>query len=179
MPLAYEDLDDRTRSLMLEEIERDSASGALYIGSYLNDAGRAAWTELLPTAARSHNDAWLAERLRNGLMKQTVERPKPKGGYTMVRVPVTAPEMLAEGEFNRFYIRALCRRALADGIAYLVIYRAKAVQNPRPESEARIGSTVDPQAVLDDLRANPGVETALGLPPGPNSGLSARLPPRP
>src|SRR6266851_5569734 len=34
----------------------------------------------------------------------------------------------------------------------------------------------DPKALLTDLRSNPGVDTALGLPPGPNSGLSARLP---
>ena len=26
----------------------------------------------------------------------------------MVKVPVTAPQTLAEGEFNRFYIRGVC-----------------------------------------------------------------------
>lgn len=30
--------------------------------------------------------------------------------------------------------------------------------------------------MLDDLRTHVGVDTALGLPPGPNSGLSVRLP---
>ena len=30
-------------------------------------------------------------------------------------------------------------------------------------------------SLLDDLRAHPGTDTALGLPPGPNSGLSVCL----
>jgi hypothetical protein len=30
--------------------------------------------------------------------------------------------------------------------------------------------------LLDDLRTNVGVDTALGLPAGPNSGLSAMIP---
>jgi hypothetical protein len=84
--------------------------------------------------------------------------------------------MLAEGEFNRFYIRALCMSAMEDGVTELVVYRAKAVQSARSESERKIGQAVSPGALLNDLRARPGVDTALGLPAGPNSGLSVRLP---
>lgn len=109
-------------------------------------------------------------------MKSTEQRRKPKGGVTTARVPVTAAETLAEGEFNRFYARGLCRRALEDSIRELIVYRAKEVRNPRPESVAMIGRRVDPTALLGDLRTHPGVEPALGLPPGPNSGLSVRLP---
>ena len=87
-----------------------------------------------------------------------------------------AHEMLAEGEFNRFYIRALCLRAIEDGMAQVIVYRAKAVQNARSESERKIGQGVPVEALLRDLRTHPGVDTALGLPPGPNSGLSVRLP---
>jgi len=36
-----------------------------------------------------------------------------------------AHEMLAEGEFNRFYIRALCARAIEDGLPEVTVYRAK------------------------------------------------------
>jgi hypothetical protein len=82
---------------------------------------------------------------------------------------------LAEGEFNRFYIRGLCRRALGAGIAQLIIYRAKTVGSPRAESELRIGATLDPTELLQDLRANIAVETCLGVPPGPNSGLCVKL----
>jgi hypothetical protein len=89
---------------------------------------------------------------------------------------INAHEMLAEGEFNRFYIRGLCVRALADGIDEVVVYRAKAVQNARSESEGKIGQRVSADALLVDLRLHKGVDTALGLPPGPNSGLSVHLP---
>jgi|SRR5438093_440866 len=111
-----------------------------------------------------------------GRINATEERRKPKGGFTTVRVPVTTPEMLAEGEFNRFYLRGLCLRAVAEGISYLVIHRAKGVANPRLDSEAKIGTSVGVAALLADLRKNVGIDTALGLPPGPNSGLSAHLP---
>ena len=92
------------------------------------------------------------------------------------KVPVNAADTLAEGEFNRFYLRGLCRRALENGEKELVIYRAKPVSQPRRESERKLGTTVDAEALLRDLREHLGVDSALGLPPGPNSGLSAKLP---
>jgi hypothetical protein len=85
---------------------------------------------------------------------------------------------MAEGEFNRFYVRGLCRRALAEGIERLEVYRAKEVSEPRPESWNKIGNLMDPQAVLIDVRVSIGVETALGMPQGPNSGLTLRIPHR-
>ena len=85
-------------------------------------------------------------------------------------MPSNAPETLAEGEFNRFYIRGLCRRAVEENVAQLVIYRAKTVTHARPESERRIGATVSPGALLADLRQNVGVDTVLGVPAGPEFG---------
>ena len=88
-----------------------------------------------------------------------------------------AAEVLAESEFNRYYIRGLARRAIEDDIPELVVYRAKSARNPRPESEARVEMALSPKELLDDLRAHPGDELpALGIPSGPNSGLSVRLP---
>jgi hypothetical protein len=72
---------------------------------------------------------------------------------TLAKVPITAPETLAEGEFNRFYARGLCLRAMAQGIESLVVYRAKDVVNPRPESVALIGKSLPAKQLLDDLRA--------------------------
>ena len=86
-----------------------------------------------------------------------------------------ASEVFAEGEFNRFYIRALCKRVISDNKGRLEIYRAKQVSNPRIESEMMIGRIIDPSKLLDDLRTNIGVDTVLGLPCGPNSGLSIRI----
>lgn len=177
MGLSYVNLDDQTRKFMVEEIDIDVANETIYISPWLTDTGRQDWPTLLRSAAENGDDDSLAAELRHGgRIRETAERRKPTGGYTTYRVPVTASHTMAEGEFNRFYVRALCRRAIEDGIDHLIIYRAKDVRNPRPDSEQKIGTAVDPQAVLEDLRTTPGVEPALGLPPGPNSGLTARLP---
>lgn len=176
MGLRYENLDRETRRIMVEEIEADIRDGRLYVAeNRLSDAGRAAYPNLLRTAAGEHNDDWLAGELRKpGIMNPRQQRKHASGKVTMVKVPWNAAETLAEGEFNRFYIRALCIRALGDRLIRLVVYRAKAVENPRPDSEARIGTALAPEQLLADLRKNVGWEAALGL-AQPNSGLTVRL----
>lgn len=171
-----ENLDAQTRNHIMAEIRADIAAAKLYLSNRLTVRGRGEYAQLLQQAAESHDDSWLANQLRNGgRLNEMEERRKPNGGTTMVRVPVTAPQTLAEGEFNRFYIRGLCIRATAAGISELIVYRAKKVENPRPESAIKIGQRISAQALLGDLRANPGVDTVLGLPPGPNFGLSVKL----
>ncbi len=177
MGLDYVNLDARTRAFMIEELEWDTAHGTLYISDRLNQEGGQQWLSVLRQAVEQRDDNWLAEELRRrGHIKTHEQRRKPKGGVTVAKVPITASETLAEGEFNRLYARGLCARALADGIAEVEVYRGKAVAQPRPESQAKIGSRVPVKALLDDLRRSQGVEPALGIPPGPNSGLTVRLP---
>lgn len=132
---------------------------------------------MLRAAAETGTDDTLAITIRQERsLKVQYQKRKPKGGFTMAAVPHTAPETLGEGEFNRYYVRGLCRRAIDEGIAALEVYRAKAVMQPRPDSQRLIGQHVDPAAILADLRITQGVEPALGLPPGPNSGLCLRIP---
>lgn len=179
MGLTYRDLTADIRQAMLDEIDHDLAKGPLYTGSWHSPQGVADWPTLLRAAAQNHDDDWLAQQMRaNNRLNRTAERRKPKGvGMITYNVPVTAAETIAESEFNRFYVRGLCRYAMANGIGHLIVYRAKAVAIPRPGSEQRIGAHVDPQAVLNDLRASAqGLEPALGVPPGPNSGLTVHLP---
>lgn len=177
MAFNFDNLDEQTRRFMLEEVEHDIEVNNLYISPRLSPQGVADYPALLKQASKSGDETTLAATLRgSGRMNRTYERRKPSGGFTTVAMPVNAPEMLAEGEFNRFYVRGLCALALSKGIQELVIYRAKDVASPRPASEAKIGTRVSAQALLEDLRRSPGVEPALGLPPGPNSGLSVRFP---
>jgi hypothetical protein len=177
MGLHLENLDDRTRQGMLAELELDVSNGKLYLSSRLTEIGKKEYQSLFRQAIKDGNDAALAERIRaGGLLGAFEEKRKPDGTTTTARVPITAAETLAEGEFNRFYIRALCRRAIEDNIPELVIYRAKQVTNPRPDSQAKIGKKISAKVLLEDLRTHQGIDTALGLPAGPNSGLSVRLP---
>jgi hypothetical protein len=178
MALYFENLDDRTRQLMLEEVEYDVANNQLHISPFLSGQGQRDYTNLLRESIQTGNDETLAQNLReHRRILRTLPRRNPKGGYSISATPENAAQVLAESEFNRYYIRALARRAMEDGISELVIYRAKPVNNPRPDSEARVETTLPPADLLEDLRSHPGDEPpTLGVPSGPNSGLSVRLP---
>jgi hypothetical protein len=176
MSLNLVNLDSSTRQFMVEEIEKDIADGRLYESPRLSAAGKQIYPDLLRAAARNGTDSTLASELRApGRLNATEERRKPKGGTTIAQVPVTAADTLAEGEFNRFYARGLCRVAIVENIDSVVVYRAKEVAHPRAESMALIGKALPAVELLADLRTSIGMDTVLGLPPGPNSGLSVRI----
>jgi hypothetical protein len=177
MALTYHNLDDRTRRLMLAEMEYDIAHNQLHISPFLSGQGQRDYVNLLREAMEKGNDETLTKSLRaHRRINRTLPRRKPEGGYMVAATPATAPRILAESEFNRFYIRALARRAMEDGIPALIVYRAKRVRNPRPESEALIETSIPAEALLADLRAHADQPPTLGVPSGPNSGLSVRLP---
>lgn len=177
MALYYENLDDRTRQLMLEEMDYDIAHNQLHISPLLSGQGERDYPNLLREAIQNGSDETLAQTLRaHRRLSRALPRRKPKGGYGIASTPENAAEMLGESEFNRYYIRALARRALEDGIPELVVYRAKTVQSPRPESEALVETTLPAGDLLEDLRSHPAEPPTLGVPSGPNSGLSVRLP---
>ena len=176
MPLNYLHLDDRTRRLMLDEIERDIASDTLYISENLSEQGRRGYPDLLRTAARDGNDGTFGVALRSCLNSH--EKPRRLRSGELSKPPVmrsNAHEMLAEGEFNRFYMRALCRRAIEDGIEIVVVYRAKEVRNARSDSQKKLGMQLAPDALLEDLRSHVALGSVPGLPSGPNSGLCIRF----
>lgn len=177
MPLTLYHLDHRTRVFMHDEVQRDIAAGSLYLSRRLSDTGRISYVPtLLDAIANGDVDTFAAAIARGRLLSPYEESHSRRGTPYVKAVPHDAHVTLAEGEFNRFYLRGLCVRASEDGIAHLQIYRAKVVHSPRWDSEARIGQLVLASALLADLRAHRGVDLALGVPNGPNSGLSARLP---
>jgi hypothetical protein len=171
----FRNLNEAVRAGMLEEIRYDISRAALYGGERLSVRGRADWPSLLINAAENGTQATLAAELRRSGRLITSEMSHRGGRSYRKAVPYNAANTLAEGEFNRFYIRSVCRIALTCGQTHVTIYRAKDVRTPRPQSVSRVGSNIDARALLDDLRMNLGLETALGIPPGPNSGLSVYL----
>jgi len=108
MGILYENLDERTREFMIQELNLDISNGRLYKSQRLNSFGQETWSEILREAVQSHNDDWLADQLQTRGCFETYEPRKTRGRITMVKVPKNASETLAEGEFNRFYARALC-----------------------------------------------------------------------
>ena len=177
MTIRHESLNASVRAAMVTELELDQTNGKWLTSPRLTEAGARAWPEILREAFEQHDDAWIAATLRSrDFMHTTEERRQPKGKFITAPVPHTAPDTLAEGEFNRFYARGLCVAVISEvgAQAEVEVYRGKEIENPRSTSEQMIGRRISAQSLLDDLRTAQGVEPALGLPPGPNSGLSVR-----
>jgi hypothetical protein len=174
MEFVYCDLDDHTRQLMISEVDTDIADGTLVASKRFSDAGREVYPALLREAVSRGDESTLADALLAGPNFKPQEWVNRGQGYWRTVVASTAAKTFADGEFNRFFVRALALAALEADIALVEVYRAKAVSEPRAESEARIGASYPPSELLADLRAHKGFETAIGL-GRPNSGLSARL----
>lgn len=175
MGINYQNLDDITRKYMTEEM----ALGDHYISPRLTSQGQAAWPGLMQQAAKLHDDDWLAQQLLGlGYLRGDESYTRNGKIYSRRINQANASQQLGEGEFNRYYVRGLCVRAKAEGKTSLLVYRGKEVSHPRPESEAKIGSSVSVDLMLPILRQNDfvAIEEALGVPGGPNSGLTCKLP---
>lgn len=175
MGIRYENLDSETRKYMVEE----SKIGGHYVSPRLTSEGQHGWPRLLEDAIANYDDNWLAaEIIKRGYLNRS--ELYVRNGKQCLRTinQQQASQQLAEGEFNRYYIRGLCIRAKSSGATGLIVYRGKAVTNPRPESEAKIGSTVQIDLALSELRKNDfiSIGDALGVPGGPNSGITCKLP---
>ena len=174
MLFIFQNLDARTRDLMVEEIKRDVRNGTLYLSARLKPEGARRWPDLLTKAADKHDETWLAKELRDRGCLETHERkPRPGQRPVSVRLPRNAAEALAEVEFNRLYARALCARQLDEGAESVEVYRAKHVRDADPESERMTGTRLPAETLLGELRKSESVEAALGLERA-GSGLSIR-----
>jgi hypothetical protein len=170
-------LDRKTREYIAKEIDMDVKAGRLYYSRRFTQKGREDYENLLRTAVESYDPEWLADQLqRAGRMRGTETSHSRRGTPYIKRTPLGDHETAAFGEFNRFYIRGLCARAIDEGTEHLIVYRALEVAEPRSSSMAIVGAEVDPGKLLQDLRENVGKATRLGIPGGPNSGISVRLP---
>jgi hypothetical protein len=178
MALVFNDLNPITRLLMIEELNLDISLNKLYQGKRLTTFGLQDWPVGLRTAFEFGNDTTLENWLAQPGRLETSEQYTRDGVTRSRKVPVTAARTFAEGEFNRFYIRAVCRQAINQRTGVVTAYRARYSENPRSESVAIEGKQFNAESILVDLRENTsvdGVSTALGMPPGPNSGMSVRL----
>ena len=174
MPLQYENLDPTTRRYALAELDHDLTNGAFHTSERLRPEAVGEYQRLLKEALRYYDDRWLEERASDLLVESESRRTR-SGGTTTARIPQMAARMLAEGDFNRYYMRAVALRAIEEGRQMFQVYRARLSLDPRPESAELEGRRVPAAEVLDHLRgplsADPSV-AALGR---TNSGLSVRL----
>lgn len=175
MPLQYVNLDPITRRHALAELDRDVTLGTVGLSDRLRPDSTAEYQRLLRDAIRYYDDLWLEERALSFLMDFEPRRT-PSGGQTTARLPDMAPRLLAEGDFNRYYMRGLAQRALDEGTKEVEVYRARLSLEPRPGSAALEGTRLPAREVLDYLRGETSHDSPASGLALPNSGLSIRLP---
>ncbi|KGO87737.1 hypothetical protein Q765_04390 [Flavobacterium rivuli WB 3.3-2 = DSM 21788] len=170
MKFNFRELDAEIRQLMQIEFDFDVTSELLYNSKRFSAYGIEKYPDFFKQSITNGDEETLATALTIECFNEYEDR-NSKNGVISVKVPVTANVTFAEGEFNRFYIRAICRKAIANN-EFVTAYRARNSEKPRTGSEELLGKLINPTDVLNDLRKNIGIDTALGLPNGPNSGLS-------
>ena len=165
----FNNLDEDVRALMVEEIQLDIDESKLYESARLNSFGASNYSDyLLQSAKKGDEEAFeLLLDINTCFNPNDLSKGKPS------KMPKNSSKLLCQSEFNRFYIRAVCRKSILDDKEFVEVYRARESSWSRPESEAKIGVQMSAQELLDDLRSSIG-DTPKLL-PDLNSGLSVML----
>ena len=174
MPLHYENLDPVTRRYALEELQRDMDDGSFHASERLRPEGVGEYKRLLHEAIRYYDDRWLEERADDLVVEHEPRRTR-SGGVIEAKVPSMAVRMLTEGDFNRYYMRGVSLRAIAEERGVVEVYRARLSLEARPESAELEGRRLKPAELLSWLRGEPSDDPGAARLGRPNSGLSIRL----
>jgi hypothetical protein len=174
MPLQYENLDPTTRRYAVAELDHDLANAAFHISERLRPEAVGQYQRLLHEALRYYDDRWLEEHASDLLVESESRRTRT-GGTTTARVPQMATRLLAEGDFNRYYMRGVALRATDEGRHILEVYRARLSLEPRPESAQIEGRRIPAAEVLEHLRGPLSVDPNVATLGRTNSGLSVKL----
>src|SRR3954470_5988457 len=151
MPLQYESLDPVTRRYALAELDADLANDKFHISERLRPTAIEEYKRYFRDAIRYYDDRWLEEHASD-LLVDFEHRRTRSGGQTTAKIPEMASRMLAEGDFNRYYMRGVALRAIEEGRQVVEVYRARLSLEPRPESAEAEGQRVQAKEVLDYLR---------------------------
>ena len=174
MPLQYENLDPVTRRYALAELDHDIESGEFHPSERLRPTAVGDYRHLLRDAIRYYDDLWLEERV-DDLLIDFEHRRTRSGGTTTAKVPEMAARMLAEHDFNIYYMRGVARRAIEEGRQVVEVYRARLSLEPRAASAELEGRRIPAGEVISMLRSHPGDNVPMPLLGRQNSGLSVRL----
>ena len=167
----FENLDNITRQYMLIEVEQAIKASQLNYSRRFSEKGTTQYPQLLQKAVTDGSEETLAESLQ----QNDCFLPYEKQGAVTRKVPENAAITFAEGEFNSFYMRGVCHRAMRQG-CMVQVYRAKESSVPRKASQLIEGNLEDPNRVLLLFKnSQNGSQRGIGMPSGSNSGLSIRL----
>lgn len=173
MKYFFENLNEETRAIMLEEIDLDLATENFYEPRSMNDYGIDKYPDILKTCVLKGDANILASLLPRNFFLAT----NRAGHKTMKNIN----EVVAYNDFNKYYTRAILRKGISNPYMDIQIYRAKESKEKRIESERLVGTVYQDklfmQKMLNLFRQSDVLynETNnFGL-LKPNSGLSIRL----
>ncbi len=176
MSYKYEDLVEETRKLMVAELEADIASKSLHVNEWVQDEHHDTYIELLKSALQSGTEFDLEQEVRSkGILKERYTWHRPDGRTATVKVPEMAAKNLACGDFNRFYMRAICLKAKSQKQKEATVYRAMKTEHHMLESNSKVGNPVEVDELMKSLKRGESLESYLRLPPGPISGLTIKV----
>jgi hypothetical protein len=172
MSLHLKQLDRRTRALMLEEIDEAETVGSLHMSELLSVHGKINYATLFKHAVKNGNDETFAQALvaRESFKGHEIRVVEDKTLWIEIN-PHVAASNLAEAEFNRYYVRAICKRALQDGISTVTLYDANEKNGSSAEFETLMNKAIDAAALLRDLKGGAALHSNLK----PNQSLSVKI----
>jgi len=161
------DLNNSVRNKMQKEINLDNSNNCLYLSKRFTKEGETKYLKLLLEAAIAGTEKTLTNSIEPFIELQEIINGKIK------KTPLNAASLFCQGEFNRFYIRAICLESIELNNEFVEVYRARESSRSRPESEKMIGTKINARELLNDLRKNIGINPKLL--PEVNSGLSVKI----
>ena len=167
MTFTFTDLDAVTRHAMIDELESDVSAGRVYISARAVPGSNLDYFEAQRTAFTSGD----ADSLSRALATSGIIAPVQSDGK-VVNIP-DAAAALGDGQFVAYYSRAVCLRAIEEGVD-VEVYRGQATAAHRVSSDSLVGTRLDPATLLKDLRDHslqPWLFASVGK---VNSGLAVR-----
>jgi hypothetical protein len=162
----------------IDELERRLPRAKWPFGSDLNASGWERFLVSMPTALAERDMTWLADQMNDPkLWHSTRLQISKKGRPYAVRLNIpTLAAVLAHGEFNIAYTRAVAELALDEGVPICEVYRAGHAVVPRWSCTCIEGPGVSCAAVLEGQRAYfSGRFAEVTIPAGPNCHHSIRI----
>jgi hypothetical protein len=175
MALNLENLSTDIRNFMDEELQYDIDNQNLSISSRLNKHGKSNYVSMMKKAIKRGSDGTLANDILVNHFLRDVEEIRSGDHAVVSKIPGNANILIAETEFNKYYVRALCRKAIKDERIKLEIYIAKEVLIEKSSIEKMLRNEVFPYSLIKKLRDNIRVDVALGFPKELNLPVSLRI----
>ena len=172
MAMHYEELDEKTRAIMLSEFEAEQSGGNPYSSKALSAHGQEVFPQLMRDAIKQGTEVSLAAALADASLWDPMEK-FVRDGVPQERkrnIPKSA-ERLATTEFSTWYVRGLARRLMDEGVEKCQVYRGAQPKWEPGDCAKHEGLILDVKTVYANHRARywpePGNKGALSIPLAP------------